>query len=292
MTKNIDFKTTPVEFVEPKEYKRYYTKEMFGKEEWIPLEKIKIDNDVQRTLDEKHASSIATKFDPASFGRITVNQRDDGFYYAINGQHRMNAIREIGFTEAPCIVVSCTDKKDEGNTFIKINEHAKAVSTIDKYRIGVSAGVREWLRTKEVLDFAGITKVSTNPNSFRAVGTIYKEINKGCTERNREENMTVCKIALRVLNQTASNIGEIDYITTAGMISFARAYALDGTVGINDMQQRFKDTSYRSLAKEAKNMKKQSSGGKVINYMAYLLHTEYNKNISKAKKLPLRIDIY
>lgn len=289
---DINIKTTPVEFYKPQDYKRTYTKEMFGKEQWIPLDLIKVDMDVQRTLDPKHAANIATKFDPASFGRVTVTQREDGYYYAINGQHRMNALREVGLTEVPCIVINCIDKQDEGQSFIKINENAKSVSTIDKYRIGVSAGVKEWLRVKEVLDFAGIAKVSSNPGSFRSVGTIYKEINKGATERNREENMTVCKIALKVLNATAKDLGDVDFIATAGMICFCRAYALDGTVGINDMEQRFKDISYKQLVREAKNMKKQSASGRVINYMAYLLHSEYNKNISKAKKLPLRIDIY
>ena len=58
-------------------------------------------------------------------------------------------------------------------------------------------------------------------------------------------------------------------------------------------KNRFKDVSYARLAREAKNMKKQSGGsGKIVNYMAFLLHTEYNKNLTKNKKLPLRIDIY
>ncbi|MGL5348299.1 MAG: ParB/RepB/Spo0J family partition protein [Peptostreptococcaceae bacterium] len=290
---NIDFKNTRVEFVEPKKIERKYSKEMFGSERWIPMSQIKIDMDVQRTLDAKHAKNIAKKFDPASFGRVTVNQREDGLFYAINGQHRMDALKELGFTECPCIVINCIDKKDEGQSFIKINENAKAVSTIDKYRIGVSAEVSEWLKVKAVLDFAGITRVSGNPNSFRSVGTIYKEINQGSSERNREENTTVCKIALKVLKNTCQTLGEMDYITVSGMITFCRAYALDGTVSMADMESRFKDISYIKLTREAKNMKKQSGGNcKVINYMAFLLHTEYNKNIAKSKKLPLRIDIY
>lgn len=290
---NIDFKTTSVEFAKPEGIKRKYSKEMFGQERWIPISEIKIDLDVQRTLDENHAKSIAKKFDPASFGRVTVSQREDGFYYAINGQHRMDALRELGFTECPCIVINCIDKKDEGQSFIKINENAKSVSTIDKYRIGVSAEVPEWLKVKAVLDFAGIDKVSTNPNSFRAVGTLYKEINKGSSERNREENTTVCKIALRTLRRTCSALGDMDYVTLSGMIVFCRAYALDGTVTMAEMESRFKDVSYSRLTREAKGMKKQSGGnGKIVNYMAFLLHTEYNKNIAKNKKLPLRIDIY
>ena len=290
---NIDFKTTQVQFVEPKGITKKYTREMFGRESWIPVDQIKIDFEVQRELDENHSKSIAKKFDPASFGRVTVTQREDGFYYAINGQHRLNALRELNITECPCIVINCVDRKDEGQSFIKINENAKSVSTIDKYRIGVSAEVPSWMKVKEVIDFAGIEKVSSSPSSFRSVGTIYKEINRGSSERNKEENMTVCKLALRVLRRTCSSLNEMDYITVSGMITFCRAYGLDGTATMANMENRFKDVSYARLAREAKNMKKQSGGsGKIVNYMAFLLHTEYNKNLTKNKKLPLRIDIY
>lgn len=40
---NIDFKTTQVQFVEPKGITKKYTREMFGKESWIPVDQIKID---------------------------------------------------------------------------------------------------------------------------------------------------------------------------------------------------------------------------------------------------------
>lgn len=149
------------------------------------------------------------------------------------------------------------------------------------------------MKVKEVIDFAGIEKVSSSPSSFRSVGTIYKEINRGSSERNKEENMTVCKLALRVLRRTCNSLNEMDYITVSGMITFCRAYGLDGTATMANMENRFKDVSYARLAREAKNMKKQSGGsGKIVNYMAFLLHTEYNKNLTKNKKLPLRIDIY
>ena len=74
--KNIDLKTTKVQFIEPKAITRKYTREMFGKETWIPVDQIKIDFEVQRELDENHSKFIAKRFDPASFGRVTVTQRE------------------------------------------------------------------------------------------------------------------------------------------------------------------------------------------------------------------------
>ena len=58
-----------------------YTKEMFGEDAWIRVDKLKIDIRVQRELQDFHVDRILRKFDPSSFGRISVSPREDGFYY-------------------------------------------------------------------------------------------------------------------------------------------------------------------------------------------------------------------
>ena len=66
-----------------------FEKYMFGREEWIRTDRIKVDLAVQRELQETHVSRILKKFDPQSFGRLTVSLRQDGYYYCSDGQHRL-----------------------------------------------------------------------------------------------------------------------------------------------------------------------------------------------------------
>ena len=163
-----------------------YSKEMFGEDKWIPLDKIKVDHSVQRDIQETHVQTILKKFDPTAFGRLVVTLREDGFYYVTDGQHRAKVLEILGFSEAPCVVVNLYNHKDEGLNFININEQSAKVSNIDKYRIGCSSMLEPWLRVRECVEYIGAS-VGAGKNQVSCVSSIYKLVNssKVGTSRNR-----------------------------------------------------------------------------------------------------------
>ena len=160
----MDINNTKVEFIDvEKEISKpvKFTKEMFGIDAWIPVDKLKVDIRVQRELQDTHVTRLQRKFDPAAFGRLSVSPREDGYYYVQDGQHRLALAKAVGLTEVPCIIHSLESLRDEGRAFIKINENSAKISGIDKYRIGVASEVVEYLRVKECVDYAGLS-VYTN----------------------------------------------------------------------------------------------------------------------------------
>lgn len=262
------------------------TREDFGYEDWIPLDLLKVDINAQRNLMESQVEKILKNFTPASFGRITVSKRSDGFYYVQNGQHRVEALRRLKLKEAPCIVVNSNSLKEEAGNFIRINENSASVSSIDKYRIGVSAGDENWLRVKEVIEYCDF-HVSTNPSQgISAISSIHKYINSPTLVSSKRSKMETMKKSLYILKESVS-IESIVQTSILAMCIFTREYIDTNIITEQQAIDKFKDIDIKGLVKIAQTMKSNATHGRVISYLAWLLFSEYNKG--SKKKLPLRI---
>ena len=268
-----------------------FTKEMFGPELGIPLDKLKVDINVQREIQDNHVQNMLKKFDPSAFGRLVVTQREDGFFYVTDGQHRKKMLEILGIEEAPCVVVNLCDLKDEGMNFININQQSAKVSNIDKYRIGCSSMVTEWLRVKEVIDYVGCV-AGTNKGQVGCVSAIYKLVNSSKLETSRERDIMLVKKSLLILK----NIWGVEAMTHAmvnAMYIFVKHHTyLNLDTDTNNIIARLsKKASWRDINTKAHVMKENNNGsGKLYSYIAYQFYVEYNNN-AKKNRLPLRIHI-
>lgn len=264
-----------------------YEKHMFGEEKWINVDKIKVDIAVQRELQENHVAKILKKFDPQAFGRLTVSLREDGFYYCSNGQHRLECAKRLGLSEVPCVVVNNYSLKEEGESFIKINEVSAKVSALDKYRIGVSSEILEWIRVKDCLDFVGL-EAGTGANKISCLSVIYKSINSATLLSSIDKNIFVAKRALYILKHTVGVKGITNQMYN-GMAIFVRHYILTGETDVNTVVERLSKIDYKAITSKAQDMRENSTKGKIDSYVAYLFWVEYNKGFKI--KLPLKIEV-
>ena len=264
-----------------------YEKHMFGEDRWIETSKIKIDLAVQRELQEFHINRILKKFDPQAFGRLTVSLREDGFYYCSDGQHRLESARRLGLKEVPCVIVKNHSLKEEGESFIKVNEVSAKVSALDKFRIGVSSEILEWMRVKECLDFVDL-QAGTGSNRVSCLSVIYKSINSATLLSSIEKNMFVAKRALYILKHTVGVKGITNQMYN-GMNIFVRHYVLTGDTDIKMIVDRLAKIDAKAITSKAHDMRENSGKGKIDSYVAYLFWGEYNKNLKN--KLPLKIEV-
>ena len=117
------------------------------KSEWIPIDKLVVDDNYQRgEVSKKNTIYMATNFDWDLFGAILVAKRNDGKYAVIDGQQRLLAIKYrneylMGFiSKVPAIISHSADAKDEADKFLKINNQRRAVTWVDKYKAALYAG--------------------------------------------------------------------------------------------------------------------------------------------------------
>lgn len=63
---------------------------------WVPISLMRTSPVAQRELNQSRVDYIAANFDPEDLGTPTVSHRD-GHFYVIDGQHRVEALKQIGW---------------------------------------------------------------------------------------------------------------------------------------------------------------------------------------------------
>lgn len=99
---------------------------------WILPDALEVHPDVQRAFKPLWASEIAKNFNMTLMSPLLVSAQD-GAYYVIDGQHRLEAARLAGYTShLPCKVVYSLNRKEEHQFFLTGN-NSRAVSKVERF---------------------------------------------------------------------------------------------------------------------------------------------------------------
>lgn len=263
----------------------------FGVEMWIPTEEIMIDEQTQRGIMVSQVERIINEFNPSSFGRITISKRKDG-YYVTNGQHRLVALRKIGIDKAPCIVIEnpYEDEQDikkfDAVNFLEINQNSQAVRAIDKYRIGVSAQLQDWINVKDVIEENNL-RAGTTRNSINALACIHRYINSSKNPKTISKRKKQMSKAIKILKETVG-VPEITHVSLQAMCIIIREYVDTKLTTVDRLINKFNKIEIQKLLSMAITMKNNGTQKNVVTGLAQMLVQEYNSKCTKAKhKLPL-----
>lgn len=140
---------------------------------WLPLAEMKVSPLAQRDLRPPHVDKIAANFDAEKLGTITVNIRD-GSSYVIDGMHRVEALRQIGWGDQniQCWVYEGLTEQQEAEYFLTLNA-TLTVDTYAKFKVGITAGREIECDIDRIVKAQGLV-VSRDaiPGAIRAVGTL------------------------------------------------------------------------------------------------------------------------
>lgn len=100
-----------------------------------------VDPRVQRPLDKRRVTKIAQALNFDALGVITVSRRDNSDHAIIDGQHRVEALREAGHgsSSVTCRVFKGLTLPEEAGMFRLLNNTAKP-QYIDQFRVRVIEG--------------------------------------------------------------------------------------------------------------------------------------------------------
>jgi ParB-like nuclease domain len=142
---------------------------------WVPITETKSSPMAQRDLKQSRIDALAANFDLEQLGTPTVNHRD-GFWYIIDGQHRIAALKEIGYgdQQVQCWAYEGLTEKEEAEKFLKLNDYL-AVNAFAKFRIGVRAERTEETDIDRIVQAQGL-HISQNKGegAISAVATLRK----------------------------------------------------------------------------------------------------------------------
>jgi len=145
----------------------------------ISLDRPKVDHTVQRAaIDWVRVNRLAAIFNPNALGAITASLRPDGSLIILDGMHRWEAAKAVGYQgKVTCIQYEGLDLADEAALFLNLN-NTKQVGAVDKFRVRVIAEDKAAMEMNEILIRHG-WKVAVSSYEWRmsAISTFEKVYN-------------------------------------------------------------------------------------------------------------------
>ena len=130
--------------------------------------------DYQRATSPTQVANIVKKFDEAKLGTLTVSERD-GKHHIIDGAHRSRALRHLGYTHAPCIVLSGLTYEQEADYYRKQNQDKRLLTPEDLFKAGLASGDEQCVKINQIVKANGfhIGKGDRDSCKLAAVHTLY-----------------------------------------------------------------------------------------------------------------------
>jgi len=140
----------------------------------VDIDSLKIDPAAQRELNLKRARDIAENLIEDAMGSIVVSERVNGERYVVDGMHRVEACRIKGIKTIKAEVHRGLTQQQEATLFLIKNREAAKVSTLDEYRVGLTAGDELCVNVDKVLRKHNLGLGSSSTNSVGAVSTVLR----------------------------------------------------------------------------------------------------------------------
>lgn len=123
---------------------------------WVPVDKILIDRNYQRDINLSRVARILGAFTWDQFGAVMLAELPDGSYHCYDGQHRTEAARQHPqISEIPAVIIDATGTAAEAGAFLGVNMNRAAVTPVERYWAGLTAGDETHIQVRDVLEKAG-----------------------------------------------------------------------------------------------------------------------------------------
>ncbi len=109
----------------------------------VSTDELQIDARYQRPVNEALVGKIASHFNEALFAPLLVAERtmpSGTTKFVVDGQHRLEAARALGFKEVPCFVYQGMSPADEANLFVSQQVASARLTPRDSYKANVFVG--------------------------------------------------------------------------------------------------------------------------------------------------------
>ncbi len=159
---------------------------------WVPIAKMAVSAEQAARYRQSRVDHIAANLDLEQIGAPVVSHRD-GVYWIIDGQHRMAALKAIGWgdQQVQCWTYDGLTEAEEAERFLKLND-TLSVNAITKFRVGVEAGrAVECDINRVVLSQGLVISQSKMPGAIGAIGTVRRIYDRGGPTVLRETLATV-----------------------------------------------------------------------------------------------------
>lgn len=174
----------------------------------IPVKLLKIDHEMYQRPLQKSFKYLLDNWDGNKCDPITVNYRNDGFYYVINGQHRTIVAEMLGINQIVCDVFVGLTLKEEAELFVGQYDGTTKLNPIDSYRANIIRGEEVDTLIKEVCEKYGVSVTHDKAPKVLGSLTVVRNIikpsvtNSGGKSSDARENVKIVEWIFDIFQQS------------------------------------------------------------------------------------------
>lgn len=168
----------------------------------VSIQDLHVDPDAQRKLTPGWVKARVSMFDVDQLGYIVVNKRPNGKMYIVDGQHRVELMRAVGWGDQKihAEVFNGMSQAQEAELFIARNDR-KSVSRFDKFRVSVTAGEPVACSIEKIVrDHGLVISDQAKDGHVNAVDAL-ERVYLGCGIASQQEGAIALAAALKVVIQ-------------------------------------------------------------------------------------------
>jgi len=147
---------------------------------WVPLKQMRVNPLAQRTLNQARVNQLAAGFEVEQMGTPVVSARG-GWYYLIDGQHRVEALKLwLGSWEDQQVQCWCYEglsEAAEAEVFLKLND-TLPVAAFAKFKVSVQAGRDAEADVDRIVRALGL-RIARSNGGISAVATLRRVYCRG-----------------------------------------------------------------------------------------------------------------
>ena len=227
----------------------------------------------QRITSPTQVSKIVRNFDEAKLGVLTVSLRD-GSYYIIDGLHRSAALKNLGYSHTPCVVVTGMTYEQEADFYRRQNENKRILATLDDFKSGLEAKDEMCLKINDIVKANNFS--IGKGNSFYKIATV-----QGLYTIVKDYGYQVLDDTLCLLANTWSDFPKASqYECLLGVAEFVSRY------GLAEFSERLRDKFFAISYDYAEAMRVQGCAGTTTSRKKFCraLVIHYNQGFRSGNK--------
>lgn len=234
----------------------------------------------QREFRKAHGDRIAADLDLNKLGYPVINHRD-GHYWVLDGQHRIYALKQNGFTSdvLDCEVYENLSDEEMADIFLG-RDSRKAIAPFDKFHVACTAGYVRETGIRRAVETQGVRiGRAKEDHTVSAIGTLGKVYDKAGGGKNGE---VVVGQVVRTINKAfGGDPASFDRGLIEGIGLVFNRY--NGLTNESDLAARLASKGVRGLLQraEAQRLRTGNQKGQCI---AAAVVEAYNKGVGPRAK--------
>jgi len=150
------------------------------KREYLKIADLSVDPSYQRRLYEDRLAKITQKFDPDLIQTVVVSKRDDGSYWILDGQHRVESLRRLGKSVVLADVREGLSHEREAILFWQLNSGSSRPTAYEQFNARLTGNEYTAVSIARIVEKYGyhVGRVAEN-NGIQAVAALETVYNMG-----------------------------------------------------------------------------------------------------------------